>query len=189
MEKNSPVEQKSLHINIFEEQRKMKILHKGVKRLIRLVAQQEDFFTPASCSVVFIRDTRMREINRSYRGADEPTDVLSFACLDRLEGTDHPRGGESGEQELGDIFISVDTMIRNANEDRREVWLELTALVVHGFLHLLGYEHETEEEATEMFAKQDAYVKSFAKNGNTLVRERTPTVNPSDRDRAGVADR
>ncbi|NLZ12706.1 MAG: rRNA maturation RNase YbeY [Thermotogaceae bacterium] len=181
MRKNSYFNQNPLYINIVEKQRRITILHRGIKHLIRSIAEEEDVSKKASCSVIFIKDPEMREINRLYRGLDEPTDVLSFACIDEIDAAVHlSETGVSGP-ELGDIFVSVDTMIRNAKEDRQETWVELVSLVVHGFLHLIGYDHQTDAEREEMFVKQNGYIESFVKCGNLFLRERNPRRDSSNK--------
>ena len=88
----------------------------------------------------------MRELNRDYRGKDRPTDVLSFS---QLEG--EPMQPEEEEPvALGDIVISIDTAKRQAAEKGHSLSDELDLLVVHGMLHLLGYDDETDEQAEVM---------------------------------------
>jgi probable rRNA maturation factor len=82
--------------------------------------------------VLIGRDALLRQLNRSYRQKDRPTDVLSF-----------PHAGGAGS--LGDIAISVDTAGRNARAGGRSLALELETLTLHGFLHLLGYDHEVDD--------------------------------------------
>jgi probable rRNA maturation factor len=82
-------------------------------------------------ALVFTGDRRMRRLNQQYRGRDEPTDVLSF-----------PGSRETG---LGDIVISVETAARNAKGLGRTLPQELDVLALHGFLHVLGYDHETDD--------------------------------------------
>ena len=82
-------------------------------------------------SLVLAGDRLLRRLNRDYRGKDRPTDVLSF-----------PGGG--GEEGLGDVVISVATAERNARRLRRTLPQELDVLALHGFLHVLGYDHETD---------------------------------------------
>jgi probable rRNA maturation factor len=83
-------------------------------------------------ALVFASDRTLRRLNALYRGQDKPTDVLSF------------RGG-GGEAGLGDIVISVETAKRNARGLGRTVHQELEVLALHGFLHVLGYDHETDD--------------------------------------------
>lgn len=83
-------------------------------------------------SLVLAGDALLRRLNRDYRGKDRPTDVLSFP-------------GEGGEAGLGDILISVETASRNARRLRRSLGRELDVLALHGFLHVLGYDHESDD--------------------------------------------
>jgi probable rRNA maturation factor len=80
-------------------------------------------------AIVLGRDALLRRLNRSYRGKDAPTDVLSFS-------------GTRGSGTLGDIVISVDAAERNAAGEGHSLSEELDILVLHGWLHLLGYDHE-----------------------------------------------
>jgi probable rRNA maturation factor len=83
-------------------------------------------------SLVLAGDRLLRRLNRTYRGEDRPTDVLSFP-------------GEGGEAGLGDVVISVETAERNARGLGRTLGQELDVLALHGFLHVLGYDHETDD--------------------------------------------
>jgi len=88
----------------------------------------------AELSLVLVSDAVMRRLNRQWRGADRPTDVLSFA---QVEGQ-----GGAPEGLLGDVVISVDTARRQARERAAPLARELDRLLIHGVLHLLGYDHE-----------------------------------------------
>ena len=88
----------------------------------------------AELSLVLVSDAVMRRLNRQWRGADRPTDVLSFA---QAEGQ-----GGAPEGLLGDVVISVDTARRQARERAEPLTRELDRLLIHGVLHLLGYDHE-----------------------------------------------
>ena len=98
-------------------------------------------------SVLLVGDDRMAELNRNWRDRSGPTDVLAFA---QREG---PALGEEGL--LGDVVICVPTAQRQALERDQELGREIEELLVHGILHLLGYDHErSADEARRMFAKQ-----------------------------------
>lgn len=102
----------------------------------------------AELSLVLCDDAFIRPLNRDYRGKDAPTDVLSFAMQ---EGDDLL----ADDPVLGDLVISVETATRQAAEQGHGVDAELRVLLVHGLLHLLGYDHEVdEEEAAEMRAAE-----------------------------------
>ncbi|HEY8429862.1 MAG TPA: rRNA maturation RNase YbeY [Sandaracinaceae bacterium] len=103
----------------------------------------------AELSVLLCDDATIRELNRTYRRRDRPTDVLAFAMR---EG----EGAELHPHLLGDVVISVDTARRQAAEHARSVASEITFLLAHGLLHLLGYDHRTEEEDRVMRARTDA---------------------------------
>ncbi|MCX6375237.1 MAG: rRNA maturation RNase YbeY [Armatimonadetes bacterium] len=118
-------------------------------RLVEAAAKTlvvERFEQPAEISIVLADDAQIRVLNRMYRGKDRPTDVLSFS---QLEGEELNSGGE-GAITLGDVVISVETAERQAAERAHSLEDELDVLVVHGVLHLLGYDDETEPEAAEM---------------------------------------
>ena len=98
----------------------------------------------------YVSDAEIRRLNRMYRQKDATTDVLSFSYLDQPVG--------KGNQ-LGDVVISIDQAKRQAEAGDLE--LELTDLLVHGVLHVLGFDHEEPEDAAEMFPLQDDLVKQL----------------------------
>lgn len=100
-----------------------------------------------SVSVSFIGDGRMASLNRTWRGKPSTTDVLSFAPAE-IPGT-------HGSSELGDIFISARVVARNARKQKITVREELLRVVIHGTLHLLGYDHATKRDAAKMFRIQE----------------------------------
>ena len=86
----------------------------------------------SSATIAFVSDKKIRELNRQFRGVDKHTDVLSF-----------PAGGPD-DSELGDIAISVDTAVTQAKENGLKFEGEIAQLILHGLLHLSGYDHETD---------------------------------------------
>ena len=106
-------------------------------------------------SIVFINDERMHEMNKTYRGIDNTTDVLSFAFEDN-------NYLELETRELGEIYISIPRMIKQASDYGHGITRELAFLTVHGILHLLGYDHTLgEKEEKEMFHKQEVVLDEF----------------------------
>jgi probable rRNA maturation factor len=92
-------------------------------------------------------DAEIQKLNATYRDVDAPTDVLAFAMR---EGTD----GDLNSEILGDVVISIQTAERQAEEYGHSVEAELSLLVIHGILHLLGYDHAEKDEAQIMQEKQ-----------------------------------
>lgn len=96
----------------------------------------------AGLSLLFTGDGRMRELNRSWRGKDKATNVLSFPAV--------PPARLAAAPFLGDIALGYETVSREAAEQGKPLAHHVTHLVAHGVLHLLGFDHETEEEAARM---------------------------------------
>lgn len=103
----------------------------------------------AELSILLCDDETIRALNRRYRKQDKPTDVLSFP-MDEGPGP----GAEGGL--LGDVVISVPTAARQAAERDRPIVAEVTFLLAHGLLHLIGYDHATKHEEREMTARTEA---------------------------------
>jgi probable rRNA maturation factor len=117
-----------------------------------LQAAGEQLNTSGEVSVSFVSDDEIHELNRTYRGVDRPTDVLSFALREGEEDFPVP---DEGAELLGDIVISIPTAVRQAREYGHSVEREVGFLLVHGFLHLLGYDHQDEDSEREMFGLQE----------------------------------
>lgn len=148
-----------------------------LEELLRLAGEQEGV-KDGEVALSFVSDEDIHRLNREYRGIDRPTDVLSFAMRevgedeisivygneDDYEVVEETADGEEEAPEdeddgfvepLGDIIISVERAIEQAEEYGHSVERELGFLFVHGFLHLIGYDHGTEEEEKVMFGKQE----------------------------------
>src|ERR1035441_2837191 len=113
---------------------------RGLKRRLRLKKQE--------FNVCFVDDSAIRHLNHTYRGKNKATDVLSFPWNEAGE-TPVPRLARSAKHGglpnfLGDIVISVETARRNAEFERHTTLNEIRWLILHGLLHLLGYDHETD---------------------------------------------
>lgn len=128
-----------------------------VRSVINKVAEVYGIETHTEVSVVLADDEYIHQLNRQYRGKDCPTDVLSFA-LNEGEEPEILDGPE--EILLGDIIISLETAARQAEEYGHSLERELAYLTVHGILHLLGYDHMTEDEKKEM-RQEEEYILSF----------------------------
>lgn len=131
-----------------------------IEELLSFAAKDEKVQEDAELSLTFVSNREIQELNRDYRGKDTPTDVISFA----LE--------EEGEEELqiydeeipiilGDIVISIDRAKEQAEEYGHPLERELGFLALHGFLHLLGYDHMKEEEEKKMFSRQEEILNAY----------------------------
>ena len=103
------------------------------------------FPTPPEVSVLLADDARVRELNRDWRSKDKPTNVLSFPAWE--PGSPLPA---EGPLPLGDIVVALETVLREAAAEGKTPEAHLAHLVVHGTLHLLGHDHEAEDEAERM---------------------------------------
>lgn len=131
-----------------------------IEQLLQHAAKEEHVPDDAEVSVTFVDNKKIREINRDYRGKDQPTDVISFA-LEEMGEEEIEIVGIDVPPVLGDIIISVPKAREQAEQYGHSFMRELGFLAVHGFLHLLGYDHETEEEEKVMFAKQEQLLQQF----------------------------
>jgi len=100
----------------------------------------------AELSIVLVNDSVIQELNAEYRGKDQPTDVLSFAIQEGDFAGINP-------DLLGDVVISVPTAQRQADVNNRPLIDEVTFLLSHGLLHLIGYDHQTDEQEEKMNAE------------------------------------
>ncbi|HLR03852.1 MAG TPA: rRNA maturation RNase YbeY [Virgibacillus sp.] len=131
-----------------------------LQRLLLFTAKEEGITLEAEVSVNFVSDREIQELNRNYRQQDRPTDVISFALQERVEG-ETPIVGEDIPLVLGDIVISIDKAWEQSKDYDHSFERELSFLTIHGFLHLLGYDHIQEEDEKIMFQKQDAILGAF----------------------------
>lgn len=120
-------------------------LHPLIHRAIDAVLLTQDLSLDGEVSVLFVNDDRIHELNSAYRQVDRPTDVLSFPQYIREEISEL-----RGYCYLGDIVISLDTALRQAQEYGHTPEREIVYLIVHSMLHLLGYDHLQDEERLHM---------------------------------------
>jgi len=117
----------------------------------------------AGVAVVVTDDACVQRLNRDYRGVDAPTDVLSFAAQegDDLDAIFAPEAAEEIDHYLGDLILAWPYAAAQAARYGYPMQTELQLLVVHGCLHLLGYDHDTDENQAEMWAVQQAILNSL----------------------------
>ncbi|WP_256760192.1 rRNA maturation RNase YbeY [Cohnella sp. WQ 127256] len=147
-----------------------------LEKLLHIAGEKEEV-PDGIVTLTLTDDAGIQELNRQYRGLDKPTDVLSFSLIegeepdihynDEYEASEEGDEGWKDEEKLGnpfsdllgDIVISVPRAEAQAEEYGHSFERELGFLFVHGFLHLLGYDHGDEEQEKEMFSKQEAVLK------------------------------
>ncbi len=126
-------------VEVFNRQRLHKIERSSLAVLATAVLKKINR-SDYSATITLIRDREMQRLNFDYRGIDKPTDVLSFAYQEDLSDNDP----NHNPVELGDCVISVETVVRYAQEQNISFATEINWLVIHGILHLAGYDHETD---------------------------------------------
>lgn len=147
-----------MEILIKNQQKTTKLNQGKIKGIIKKVLQHLKVDKEIEISVLFTDDKFIRSLNNKYRGIDKPTDVLSFSLQ---EGAIKSPEVES-DKLLGDIIISVETAQRQADNLNHSMEKELTVLLIHGLLHLTGYDHEKDKEYKIMLGKESEILKIFA---------------------------
>ena len=144
-----------MEIGIFNETNEdISLYLADLKELLENVSKDENLDN-IIFNVIIIDNDRIREINKEYRGIDRETDVISFALEDdKTMHLDEIRV-------LGDIYISLDKVKSQAEEYGHSFKRELSFLAIHGFYHLLGYDHQTKEDEEVMFKKQEEVLESY----------------------------
>jgi probable rRNA maturation factor len=128
-----------------------------IDELLTFAKKQENIEEEAELSVTFVDKDEIQEINKMYRDKDKVTDVISFALEEdepEITGLDMPRV-------LGDIIICTDVAKEQANNYGHSFERELGFLALHGFLHLLGYDHMNEQDEKEMFGRQEQILNAY----------------------------
>ncbi|MCL1950959.1 MAG: rRNA maturation RNase YbeY [Turicibacter sp.] len=127
-----------------------------VQTVIEAAAKRESLAgKPIEMSVIFVTDEEIRQINSQYRQKDAVTDVITFAMEDEVDGEIQIKGIPMPRM-LGDVFIALPRTREQAARYGHSFTRELSFLAVHGFLHLLGYDHQNEADEQVMFGKQEA---------------------------------
>lgn len=137
-----------------ETEQKIKELH-TVKKVLDLAIMKEKLHNVVF-NVIIVDNNYIHELNKEYRHIDRETDVITFALEDN-QGVVLP----DRIRVLGDIYISIDKAKSQAEEYGHTLTRELSFLAVHGFYHLLGYDHQNKEEEKIMFMKQEEVLEEY----------------------------
>jgi probable rRNA maturation factor len=120
-----------MEIEVVDRQRLVRVDRDRAARIAAAALEAAGAPEGASATIAFVRDRLIHKLNRDYRGKNSPTDVLSF-----------PSGEPEGH--LGDVIISTDTALRQSRRAGHSLHTEIDELIIHGILHLCGYDHETD---------------------------------------------
>uniref|UniRef100_A0A3Q0R879 YbeY metalloendoribonuclease n=1 Tax=Amphilophus citrinellus TaxID=61819 RepID=A0A3Q0R879_AMPCI len=113
--------------------------------------------------IICVDNRRMQQINHIYRKKNSPTDVLSFPFYEDLRPGKLPCPLHRDELNLGDIFLGVEFVMKQCQEESLDLHGALTVVTAHGICHLLGYRHETEEEWTEMQQRENYILSEYSR--------------------------
>ncbi|MFB1050780.1 rRNA maturation RNase YbeY [Paraliobacillus sp. JSM ZJ581] len=150
-----------MHIDFHDQTNQVNESHIDmIQRLISFAAERENITQEAEISINFVDNREIQIINRNYRQIDRPTDVISFALEETGEG-EIKIIGEDLPIILGDIVISIDMAKEQADQYNHSLERELGFLALHGFLHLLGYDHMNENDEKAMFTRQEELLNAF----------------------------
>jgi probable rRNA maturation factor len=145
----------SEEIEIFVEEEFLGVVDEGwVKKIVRQILKAEGVVPPYEVSLVFTDSETVKQLNRDYRGVDEPTDVLAFYMLPQKGADSSFALPPDGITRLGEVIISYPQAVEQAREQGHSTEKELALLIIHGILHLFDYDHEEPEEEAEMRTRE-----------------------------------
>lgn len=144
-----------MQVSIVSHREPEPLSFEAFERLALYVLEMEAVPELTELSIALVDDEEMERLNRQYRGIEGPTDVLSFGCDDPC-----PTPGDEPIT-LGDVVIAPAVAERQAAELGHTVERELDVLLVHGILHLLGYDHEADDDAGAMAARESALLDAY----------------------------
>ena len=156
---------KKISLN-FENYTDFKYDKKNIDKILKILLDNEEVFNKSCLAnknfdelevdFVFCDDEFIKKINNEYRGKDRPTDVISFALF-----CDNNNSVVMDNINLGEILVSVETAKRQAKENKHSLEFEIYYLICHGILHLLGFDHMTDEEYNFMVSVQNMIMKEL----------------------------
>ena len=133
-----------------------------VRKIVRQVLKAEQVASPYEVSLVFTNADRVKQLNRDYRGVNEPTDVLAFHMLPERQSDSSFALPPDGVTRLGEVIVSYPQALAQAKERGHSLERELALLIIHGILHLLGYDHEESREAKKMREREKELLEKYS---------------------------
>ena len=160
-----------MEINILiEDEFKNRLTRRWLITTVQAVLTAEKAGDNTELGVMITTQERVQQLNWTYRNKNEPTDVLSFFMID---GEKTQKGSEifvtppDNIRHIGEVIISYPQSLKQAREHKHTVKKEITILLIHGILHLLGYDHVEDDEESKMKARESALLKRITNNQNT----------------------
>ena len=146
----------NMEINVLtEEDFKGYLEESWLQNIVEQILIAQEVSPDVELGLVIARQERVRELNQSYRGKDEPTDVLAFSTREEIKADFPPFVmPPDGISHLGEVIISYPQAVRQAEEHQHSIKDEIIILIIHGVLHLLGYEHDKPEMERLMRARE-----------------------------------
>ena len=155
-----------MEINILIDKEFKKQAKSGwLKNSARQIQTAEKVSVKSEMTIVITGDEKIHELNLKYLEEDRPTDVLSFPMNEQSGTAPFFVNGPDGKLHLGDIIISYPTAVRQAEEHKHSVNREITILLIHGILHLLGYDHDIPGRKCAMNKREAAILKTIEEQG------------------------
>jgi probable rRNA maturation factor len=150
----------NIYVNI-EAPYRRRLAQKWLREVVDITLSTQKINRPVELSLLVTGDDEVHKMNREYRGIDATTDVISFALSENTDDTEFITPPD-GVSRLGEIVISYPQAVSQARENRQPVKSELAWLVVHGLLHLLGYDHQDDESEAAMRKREDHILREIA---------------------------
>lgn len=147
-----------MKILIYNRQKKVELtnqIRSIIKKTITQTLTEEEFIKKCEISVTIVDNIQIQELNKQHRNIDRPTDVLSFPLIDFTIENDDKFGYDGEYLMLGDIVLSLEKAVEQANDYGHSLDREAGFLCVHSTLHLLGYDHDNDENTNIMRQKEE----------------------------------
>ena len=135
-----------------------RLTQKWLREVVDVTLSTQKIDRPVELSLIITGDEEVHRLNRDYRGIDATTDVISFALSENVADTEFVTPPDRISR-LGEVIISYPQAVRQAKENKQTIKAELAWLVVHGLLHLLGYDHQDDATEARMRQREEAILK------------------------------
>ena len=157
-----------MEINVLIDENFERCLEVGwLRNIVEQTLVAQDVGSNVEMGLVITSQQRMQQLNRSYRGKDEPTDVLAFSTTEEIGAGAPPFiTPPDGLRHLGEVIISYPQTVTQAKERQHPIEREITILTIHGVLHLLGYEHDKPELEQAMRARETEILSHMERGKN-----------------------